>query len=646
MMSNQELITNELIPDLEQANRFISKIMCFKQTCFQTFASREGDRIFPAHQHGSLKELSDWLTTQNQTGGGVYFVVNETNGLGRTNKDITRVRAVSVDLDGAPVEPVMEAKLKPHAIIESSPGRFQAFWRCKRIRLDEYTPIQEALIKKFGADPACKDLGRVMRLPGFWHLKKEPFMSRIVEENIALPYNKDSIINGLELDVNWEEETFNFDTVDDGIRFDQGQRNRSLVTVAARLRNSSLSGEDLLEALMKVNLNKCVPPLTKADVAKIAKWASKKEIKEITPARYNEFETKTLVTMPPESIEFNPPVTSETGVITRTATTSNSDEPKLRDWHTLATAQLPPARWVVQGILPQGLILFIGQAKTGKSWLCQSLALQIANGEPVLGHWPSNKGEVCVLALEDTHQRFQARMMKLIGGDVRCAPKNATYAIRWPRLPDCIQPIERWAESCENPRLLIIDVLNKMRPRPTRNDSFSDAYQRDYAFMSHFHSLAHKYKIAIVMIHHEKKGDKDDDYNRASGSAALGAAADGLWILNHSERGNNRGTLVVSGRDFESDEFTLEFDKESGHWGYIGSEKEVAKSEIQARILAAMKAIGKPATPTEISVAGELNLNSTKSGLFRLQEKGFVMKSVTHGHKYVISNSSFLGDVM
>ena len=146
MMANQNTETpSDLLPDIEQANRFLYKILCFKQTCFQTFASREGDRIFPAHKHGSLQELGTWLTSQNQVGGGVYFVVNETNGKGRTNKDIVKVRCVSVDLDGAPVEPVLQAKVKPHAIVESSPGRFQAFWRCKAVRRSEYTPIQEAL---------------------------------------------------------------------------------------------------------------------------------------------------------------------------------------------------------------------------------------------------------------------------------------------------------------------------------------------------------------------------------------------------------------------------------------------------------------------------------------------------------------------
>jgi hypothetical protein len=42
----------------------------------------------------------------NREGAGVFVTVNETDLKGRTAKNITSVRAVFVDLDGAPLEPV------------------------------------------------------------------------------------------------------------------------------------------------------------------------------------------------------------------------------------------------------------------------------------------------------------------------------------------------------------------------------------------------------------------------------------------------------------------------------------------------------------------------------------------------------------
>src|SRR5262249_12827835 len=55
------------------------------------------------------------------------------------------------------------------------------------IALDAFTPTQELIAKRFGSDPKVKDLPRVMRLPGFWHRKGEPFMVRIIEVHEDAP---------------------------------------------------------------------------------------------------------------------------------------------------------------------------------------------------------------------------------------------------------------------------------------------------------------------------------------------------------------------------------------------------------------------------------------------------------------------------
>lgn len=46
--------------------------------------------------------------------------------------------------------------------------------------------------------------------------------------------------------------------------------------------------------------------------------------------------------------------------------------------------QLPQIRFVADGLLPQGLHILAGAAKTGKSWLLLLLSLRVAQGKPVL----------------------------------------------------------------------------------------------------------------------------------------------------------------------------------------------------------------------------------------------------------------------
>ena len=96
------------------------------------------------------------------------------------------VAQLFVDLDGAPIEPVLEATPKPDIVVETSKGRYHAYWVVKDVPLDKFKLYQRTLIEKFDADPACTDLPRTMRLPGFFHQKRDPFFVRIISIDEAL----------------------------------------------------------------------------------------------------------------------------------------------------------------------------------------------------------------------------------------------------------------------------------------------------------------------------------------------------------------------------------------------------------------------------------------------------------------------------
>lgn len=131
--------------------------------------------------HGSLDSHADDLAMLNQQGAGVFVTINETNGKGRRKADIQRIRALYVDLDGSPLGSVQTAAPAPHIIVASSPGRFHAYWRVSDCQLQQCEPALKQLIAKHRADPACSDRSRVLRLPGFFHRKRDPFLVRIME---------------------------------------------------------------------------------------------------------------------------------------------------------------------------------------------------------------------------------------------------------------------------------------------------------------------------------------------------------------------------------------------------------------------------------------------------------------------------------
>lgn len=125
------------------------------------------------------------LEKLNCDGVGVYMCINETDGTGRTNKSVVKVRAVFADFDGEPIEPAYDDN--PSMIVETSPGRFHAYFftdlEKQYVPKRSFSILQEAIAEKYNSDASIKDLARVMRVPGFYHNKREPFLSRIVHYN-------------------------------------------------------------------------------------------------------------------------------------------------------------------------------------------------------------------------------------------------------------------------------------------------------------------------------------------------------------------------------------------------------------------------------------------------------------------------------
>ena len=157
---------------------------------FQTFDD-DYDRKDPhlaLVRHGTLDQHWDRLCELSARGAGVFVTINETDLNGRCTNNITRVRALFVDTDGADHAQILKAD--PHLVVETSQGNFHDYWFISNCPMNEFTPAQKVMIGAWETDKSVHDLPRVMRLPGFPHQKVnalkgltgEPFMVRIVHD--------------------------------------------------------------------------------------------------------------------------------------------------------------------------------------------------------------------------------------------------------------------------------------------------------------------------------------------------------------------------------------------------------------------------------------------------------------------------------
>lgn len=199
-LSKAVAMSDTLKPDREQARSFLSMfgdVKCDDFT-FQAFKDTlPKDPKKAKHTTGTFTGCAQFLIHKQREGCGAFVTVNQCNGMGRKAENVMKIRALFIDCDGAPWEPPAEA-LKPHIRVESSPGRWHLYWLVLDCSIEEFKPMQKAIASKYGGDPAVCDPPRVMRLPGFWHLKAEPFMTRLVECNDdLLPYALADIVAGL-----------------------------------------------------------------------------------------------------------------------------------------------------------------------------------------------------------------------------------------------------------------------------------------------------------------------------------------------------------------------------------------------------------------------------------------------------------------
>lgn len=191
---NTELLEARQV-NLSEAKRFLNRLDSgTEKFTFQTFDDEKKSKNADLTKilHGTLEQHAQELERLNSVGAGVFVTINQTDLRGRKAENIIAVRKFFVDTDGAPLAPILAASkaggILPSCIVESSPGNYHAYWDAD-CELDRFTAIQTALIEKFGTDKSIKDLPRVMRLPGLYHLKREdgiyvntcgPFQVRII----------------------------------------------------------------------------------------------------------------------------------------------------------------------------------------------------------------------------------------------------------------------------------------------------------------------------------------------------------------------------------------------------------------------------------------------------------------------------------
>jgi hypothetical protein len=152
---------------------------------------------------GDLSNAKSWIDARQKKGWGIFVTVQAMIGSRRRKDDVQHIRAVFHEWDRAASPPtfhlppsiVVETSLVTNADGEVFPKR-HSYWLVdpeRAITAEDFHGIMECLVETHGSDPDAKDLARVLRLPGTWHLKGVPHKVRVVECTGAR-YSRDELI--------------------------------------------------------------------------------------------------------------------------------------------------------------------------------------------------------------------------------------------------------------------------------------------------------------------------------------------------------------------------------------------------------------------------------------------------------------------
>ena len=223
----------------------------------------------------------------------------------------------------------------------------------------------------------------------------------------------------------------------------------------------------------------------------------------------------------------------------------------------LADMRLEPIRFCVEGLLPEGLSILGGAPKAGKSWLVLDLGIRISKGEP-LWEFPTKKGDVLYLCLEDSLNRVQERLNRITDDP----PDNLFFAVSAGTITDGLcEQIKNFKQSHPELALVAVDTFQVVR-----SDSTEISYAGDYTEVRALKALAEELHIALLLVHHLRKQRDKDPLNMISGSTGISGAADAVYVLDRKNRNNLRATLSCTGRDIEQRKLFLSFDQEHCRW--------------------------------------------------------------------------------
>lgn len=155
----------------------------------------EGENTPALQITSTWEEADEW----NKKFFGIFWTVNVFNQEKRVKDNCKKILSWAIDLDAGSKQEqlamVRKSLLIPSLVVEARRG-YHFYWNSIDARTESHKPIMDRMIEVFNADKKAADICRILRVPGFYHHKEEPFVVR-VEYSSSKAYTEKEIWNAL-----------------------------------------------------------------------------------------------------------------------------------------------------------------------------------------------------------------------------------------------------------------------------------------------------------------------------------------------------------------------------------------------------------------------------------------------------------------
>ena len=268
-------------------------------------------------------------------------------------------------------------------------------------------------------------------------------------------------------------------------------------------------------------------------------------------------------------------------------TISLGEPPEIISARALSEMDLPPLKSALPGMVVEGLTIITAKPKAGKGWWVLQTAYSVALGKNLFDGSPCEKGRVLYMGLEDSLRRLQYRVSEInnstifakvsrgkgglhINAQLGEIPDGLDLTIRWPKIDEgCLEYLEKYLDEHPGTHLIVIDIFKRIAKAKKGKGS---TYEEDYESIQPIQELATRRRVAVIVVHHNRKAGAEDPIDMVSGTFGLTGGVDNVIVIQRVTRGETHDESKFSfvGRDIDERELAMKFDKTSHMWSLIG----------------------------------------------------------------------------